>query len=276
MKLGGDAKTVRILHLSDMHLGNWPAGFGWLLDKRVLGVFTQHVRRRSRQDYGTVERLLPLAERVNPDVVVCTGDLGSIAEPSEFERALTVLKPLAERYGERFMYVPGNHDAYVGHQRNRMALERTCLELNGFGRDTFPCERVFDNVRFIMVDAAAPMPPWKSGGLVADDAMRRLEVILQRRRDDGERRVIVCHFPMMDYYGDSLGWRRKINIENNLRQWAEDGRFDVLLCGHLHKPFVWRHSGWTQVCAGSMTIARHVAVVDINETIECKFMKLKA
>ena len=274
MKLGGDAKTVRILHLSDMHLGNWPAGFGWLLDKRVLGVFTQHVRRRSRQDYGTVERLMPLVERVNPDVVVCTGDLGSIAEPSEFERALAVLKPLAERYGERFMYVPGNHDAYVGHQRNRTALEQTCLELNGFGRDTFPCERVFGDVRFIMVDAAAPMPPWKSGGLVADDAMRRLEVILQRRRDDGERRVIVCHFPMMDYYGDSLGWRRKINIENNLRQWAEDGRFDVLLCGHLHKPFVWRHSGWTQVCAGSMTIARHVAVVDINETIKCNFMKI--
>ena len=121
-----------------MHLGNWPAGFGWLLDKRVLGVFTQHVRRRSHQDFGCVERLLPLSERIKPDAVVCTGDLGSIAEPSEFDRALAVLKPLAERYGERFMYVPGNHDAYVGHQRNRTALERTCLELNGFGRDAFP------------------------------------------------------------------------------------------------------------------------------------------
>jgi len=257
-----------------MHLGNWPAGFGWLLDKRVLGVFTQHVRRRSHQDFGCVERLLPLAERIKPDAVVCTGDLGSIAEPSEFERALAVLKPLAERYGERFMYVPGNHDAYVGHQRNRTVLERTCLELNGFGRDAFPMERVFGNVRFIMVDAAAPMPPWKSAGLLTDDARQRLEAMLQRPREDGERRVVVCHFPMVDYYGGSLGWRRKINIENDLRKWAEDKLFDVLLCGHLHRPFVWRHGGWAQVCAGAMTITRHVAVVDVGETIECNFIKV--
>ena len=274
MKLSGDAETVRILHLSDMHLGNWPAGFGWLLDKRVLGVFTQHVRRRSRQDYGTIERLLPLVEKVHPDVVVCTGDLGSIAEPSEFERALAVLKPLAGRYGERFMYVPGNHDAYVGHQRNRTALERTCLELNGFGRDAFPVERAFGDVRFILVDAAAPMPPWKSAGRLTDDAKQRLEAMLRRQREEGERRVVVCHFPMVDYYGGGLGWRRKINIENDLRKWAEDKLFDVLLCGHLHRPFVWRHGGWAQVCAGAMTITRHVAVVDINETIECNLVKI--
>ena len=274
MKLSRDAETVRILHLSDMHLGNWPAGFGWLLDKRVLGVFTQHVRRRSRQDYGTVERLLPLVEKVHPDVVVCTGDLGSIAEPSEFERALAVLKPLAERYGERFMYVPGNHDAYVGHQRNRTALEQTCLELNGFGRDAFPCERVFGGVRFILIDGAAPMPPWKSGGQLADDAKQRLEAMLQCRREEGERRVIVCHFPMADYDGGRIDWRRRFSAESELRQWAEEGRFDVLLCGHIHRPFVWRENGWTQVCAGSMTIAQQVAVIDINETIECNFMKI--
>ena len=170
------------------------------------------------------------------------------------------------------MYVPGNHDAYVGHRQNRMALERTCLELNGFGREAFPCEKVFGDVRFILVDAAVPMPPWKSGGYVADNAIRRLEVMLQRRRDDGERRVIICHFPMVDYYGGSLGWRRKINIENDLRQWADDGRFDVLLCGHLHKPFIWREDGWTQICAGAITITRHVAVIDIGEKIECKFI----
>jgi len=265
---------VKILHLSDIHLGHWPAGFGWLLDKRVLGVFTQHVRRRSRQDFSCVERLLPLVERVNPDVVVCTGDLGSIAEPSEFEHAKAVLKPLAERYGERFMYVPGNHDAYVGHRRNRMALEQICLELNGFGRDAFPTERVFGNIRFVLVDAAAPMPPWKSGGRLTDNAKQRLEAMLQRRREDGERRVIVCHFPMADYDGGSLGWRRKINIENDLRKWAEDKLFDVLLCGHLHKPFVWRHGGWVQVCAGSMTLSRRVAVIDIDEKTECKFIEI--
>ena len=109
---------------------------------------------------------------------------------------------------------------------------------------------------------------------MADDAKQRLEAMLQRQREDGERRVVVCHFPMVDYDGGSLGWRRKINIESDLRQWAVEGRFDVLLCGHLHKPFDWRLSGWTQICAGSMTIARQVAVIDINETIECNFMNI--
>ena len=265
---------MKILHFSDMHLGNWPTGFGWLLDKRILGVFTQHVRRHAHQDFRSVERLLPLAERIKPDVVVCTGDLGSIAEPSEFERALKVLKPLAERYGERFMYVPGNHDAYVAHSRNKRALERICLELNGFGRKGFPVERVIDNVRFIMVDAAAPMPPWKSAGRLTDNAKQRLKAMLQRQREDGECRMIVCHFPMVDYDGGSLGWRRKINIENDLRKWAEDGLFDVLLCGHLHKPFVRRGNGWTQVCAGALTIVKRVAVVDVGEKIECEFIKV--
>ena len=265
---------MKILHLSDMHLGNWPSGFGWLLDKRVLGVFTQHVRRRSHQDFDCVERLLPLVERIKPDVVVCTGDLGSIAEPSEFERALTVLKPLAERYGERFMYVPGNHDAYVGHRRNRSALEGICLELNGFRRDAFPAERMFGNVRFIMVDAAAPMPPWKSAGRLTDDAKQRLEAMLQRQREEGERRVVVCHFPMANYDGGSLGWRRRISAERELRQWAEEGLFDVLLCGHLHKPFVRKGNGWTQVCSGAMTITRRVAVIDVAENIDYKFIEI--
>ena len=76
------------------------------------------------------------------------------------------------------------------------------------------------------------------------------------------------------YYGGGLGWRRKINIENDLRKWAEDKLFDVLLCGHLHRPFIWRHGGWAQVCAGAMTITRHVAVVDINETIECNLVRI--
>ena len=172
------------------------------------------------------------------------------------------------------MYVPGNHDAYVGHRRNRMVLERTCLELNGFERDAFPCERIFGDVRFFMVDAAAPMPPWKSAGNVTDDAMRRLDAMLSRRREDDERRIMVCHFPLYKYDGGGLGWRRRISVERELRRWAAEGRFDVLLCGHLHKPFIWREGGLTQVCAGSMTLSRRVAVIDIDEKTECKFIEI--
>lgn len=68
------------MHLSDLHFG--------------------------RIDYGTLQPLLETALRINPDVVVVSGDLTQRARVEEFEQASTFLDALP---GPQIV-VPGNHD----------------------------------------------------------------------------------------------------------------------------------------------------------------------
>ena len=263
---------MKLLHFSDIHIGLVPQGMRWLLDKRILGEATQFLRRRRRQHLEAVPALLELARAIQPDVIACTGDLTAVAAPREFERALELLEPFRKLVGEgRFFYVPGNHDAYVNDSAVVLARRRAVERLNGLdGGGALPLERTVDSVRFFCLDGAVPMPPWKSGGCMAARMMDELEQRLAAVRKADERRVVLSHFPVTDAGGRRLGWRRRAEGDERLGVLIAKGAADVLLCGHIHRPFANSVGACRQVCAGSLTLSRSAFLLELESGIAVK------
>ncbi len=258
---------MRLLHFSDIHIGLPPKGMGWLFDKRVLGTMTQFLRRRHRQDMAAIERLASVVGSARPDWIVCTGDLTAVSAPREFEEAVRRLTPLREAVGGRFIYLPGNHDAYVRNGASREALKRTLAALNGFesSDESLPLERLIGNVRLLFMDGACPMPPWRSAGRLPAGRLAELQRLLERPREPGELRLLVSHFPLYESDGRRHGWRRGLDGDVVLRGLVERGHADAMLCGHIHHPFRWERDGFVQYCAGSVTLSRSAVLLELAE-----------
>ena len=259
--------AMRILHFSDLHCGTTPHGLAWLTDKRLLGTLTQRLRRQAHQDWSTLDRLLQLADRLQPDLAVCTGDLCAVSNPDEFNRALQLLEPLRQRLPGRLVYLPGNHDAYVNRPETTAARLHAVRRLNGLSHHAghLPLKRTVGPLRLLLLDAARPMPPWRSGGVATLQQHAAILRQLIRPRRHGERRALISHFPLFRPDGAPLGWRRGITHDRLFRDLAQDGLLDLILCGHIHTPFLHRHGDCLQICPGSLTLHHHCAVIDVPD-----------
>ncbi|MBR4519537.1 MAG: metallophosphoesterase [Victivallales bacterium] len=260
------ANIFRILQLSDLHTGILDFQLGYCLDKRFFGRLNQATMRQRRLTLDRISAFARLQRELEADFTVCTGDLTSIGSEAEFLHCEELLKEVLENAGEAFAFVPGNHDAYV--RRNRPALAAAFRRLNGgkIELDMLPAVRRVGAVEFILLNAARPCAIWLSTGELSDAVWEKLDYILSSRESDVKARVLVCHFPMCDHLAKPLSWRTKLMGYERLVEWAKQGRFDAMLTGHVHYPFV-HHIGGSQalaVGAGSLTIYQSCAQIDID------------
>lgn len=92
-------KRLRILHLSDLHIGKERPEDGWRVE-RVMGEAWNRNLADIRQD-GPI------------DLICFTGDLAQKGHPNEYTRLTAVIANLLALTGcpiDRFFCVPGNHD----------------------------------------------------------------------------------------------------------------------------------------------------------------------
>jgi 3',5'-cyclic AMP phosphodiesterase CpdA len=256
---------MRIVHMSDIHVGRWPRSPRAFFDKRLLGAVNHLLRRARHVRLEYLARACDEIARLKPELVVCTGDITCIGSPEEHEAACALLEPLCADLGRRFLFVPGNHDAYVGAADCRAALARSFQRLNG-GRwqvDELPLEWDVSGLRFLLLDGARPVPCLLSSGVLAASTLDWLGQRLSRPREDGECRVVVSHFPLRGATGGPLGRRRRLEGAEAVWQHLAEGRLDLVLSGHVHVPFArWDADGRGEVCAGSLTLGGCFSVLD--------------
>lgn len=267
---------MRIVHFSDLHFGVFPSRLLSLPGKCLLGACNHLLRRRW---HFAADRLSYLAARLpdlSPDLVICSGDLATIGIPEEFSLVRGWLKPILDWAGERFLFVPGNHDAYTQHQFAQEALAETFHELNQ-GRWQLPQLPVAiecQQTKIVLLDGTKPAPFWLSTGELSQAAGARLQEMLPEKRSAEERHLAVCHFPAFNQQGKPLGWRRRMQGAEILGRLLGENRLDALLCGHIHKPFTLRTSEKSlQICAGSLTLNKSFAIIDLlpgQEEIVCQ------
>ena len=138
------------------------------------------------------ERLPALA----PDLIICTGDLVNISIPEEFALAQKLLQPILDWAGERFLYVPGNHDAYVDDPRCREALEQTFFQLNS-GRwqlSELPTTLQYDDIILLLINGTQPASFWLSNGILSEAEQARIDALMQEPCRPNEICPAVCHF----------------------------------------------------------------------------------
>jgi 3',5'-cyclic AMP phosphodiesterase CpdA len=192
--------TARLLHVSDLHTGT-------------------HEEREAEQ------ALARLVERLEPQIVVASGDLAHRGRPPQLKRAAELLRSL----GPPVLAVPGNHDLPYNASR--------------FVRPWAEFEKVFGTT-----EPTASSPELHVVGLNSARAFRhqggalssaQLDRAAERLGDaaPGALRVAVLHHHLL-----GAPWRaarkRPVSRRNRVLRALVDAGADLILAGHIHQAAV--------------------------------------
>ncbi|HEY6963466.1 MAG TPA: metallophosphoesterase [Gaiellaceae bacterium] len=188
---------TRLLHVSDLHFG-------------------------ARDDPVLERALATLVERVDPELVIASGDLTHRGRRDQHERAAAFLR----RLDLPVVAIPGNHDIpYTFPAR----FTKPWAEFDRLWETTEPVFST-DNVHVVGINSVRP---WRhqSGGV--NDA--QLDRVTERLRagPDGALRVAVLHHQMI-----GAPWRtRKKPVANRNHVLARlvDSGAELILGGHIHQ-----------------------------------------
>ncbi len=262
---------MRLVHFSDIHVGDFPRRMSSFFDKRLLGTLNFYLRRQHKMRPEFLTRAINKIKLLCPEWIICTGDLSCVGTPEELARAMELLEPLRKKFADRFIYVPGNHDFYVRNRHCEKALQDVFYELNGHRWHLSELPQKFDlhGLKLLIVNECCATNWFLSTGRITATARDRLREWLDAPRAEREKRILIGHFPLRDEQGRVLNWRRCLSGEEDVLHSAlREGRIDISLCGHIHEPFIRQEaSGAYEVCAGSLTVAGKINVIDyIPET----------
>jgi 3',5'-cyclic AMP phosphodiesterase CpdA len=189
--------AARILHVSDLHIG-------------------------TREDTSVERALTTLVERIEPELVIASGDLTHRGRHDQHVRAADLLRS----FGSPVVAVPGNHDIpYTFPAR----FTRPFAEFDGIWGTTDP---VYPSESWHVVGMNS-VRPWRhqSGG-VRTAQLERAAAELQKAAP-GALRVVVLHHQML---GSPWRSRKKPVARRNhvLRSLVEAGA-ELILAGHIHQ-----------------------------------------
>lgn len=200
----GKPRAMKILHVSDLHFG------------------PPYLPRVG-------EALVDVAPKLDPDLLVVSGDFTQRAKPEQFQAAAEFLQRLPDLPR---VVVPGNHDVPLYRIKER--LTEPHRHYRHYIRDELNTVYQTDRIIVVGLDSTAPRSAISNGRLhqaKLDFCRRAL-----REVDRDTIKVVVAHHhftPAPDYLHDQTmpKARRAVDL------FVELG-VDVILGGHLHRAFI--------------------------------------
>jgi 3',5'-cyclic AMP phosphodiesterase CpdA len=192
--------AVRVLHISDLHAGS---------------VAEAEVERG----------LEPLIQRIDPELIIVSGDLTHRGRREQHERAAAFLNQL----GRPLLVIPGNHDIPYTFPA------RFTRPFREFERIWTTTEPVFRSGSLFVVGLNS-VRPWRhqSGG-IRESQLRKAADLLAGA-PDGVVRIVVLHHHLI-----GAPWRsRKKPVARRTRVLASlvDAGAELILAGHIHQAAV--------------------------------------
>ena len=189
--------NARLLHVSDLHTG-------------------------THEETEVEHALARLVERLEPELVVASGDLAHRGRRQELERAANLLRSL----GPPVLAVPGNHD--LPHSPAR------------FGRPWTEFERVWETTEptvsapgLHVVGLNSARPFRHQGGALSQAQLARAAERLAQA-GEGALRVAVLHHHLI-----GAPWRaarkRPVSRRKHVLHALVDAGADLILAGHIHQ-----------------------------------------
>ena len=188
---------TRILHVSDLHVG---------------------ARAATAPEYALGE----VAERVDPELVICSGDLAHRGRREQHESAAAILREL----GRPILAVPGNHDIpYTFPAR----FSRPWAEFERLWETTQPVYRSSS----IVAVGLNSVRPWRhqSGGIRGSQLATAARVL--RETDGNPLRVAVLHHHLL-----GAPWRSRkkpVARRNHVLASLVDAGAELIVAGHIHQ-----------------------------------------
>jgi predicted MPP superfamily phosphohydrolase len=203
--------VVRIIHLSDLHVGHEECGtrFRTIIDNIVL-----------------------LKQPAKNYIILITGDIVDNANHEEqIDEAVNAIS-LLEEHGYRVLVVPGNHDYGTGVLGDMKFISIFKKKYYKSRKITYPKLDIIDEIAFIGLDSTTEelhrIDRFLCEGELGKLQLKRLKRILTRPEVSSRKKVVYLHHHPFDYKpGMQLkdSGELKIVIEN---------RIDMLLFGHYH------------------------------------------
>lgn len=202
---------LRIAHISDLHCGG-PHFIPSLLERSISEV-----------------------NDLEPDLVICSGDLTSFGLKAEYGEAKRFLDGLA---CESVVVIPGNHDSrnvgYV-HFEELFGDRNSVLRRGG--------------VTVVAIDSTEPDLDHGQVG------RGRYAWIQEQFAPPAELRIFVLHHHLLPVPG--TGRERNIVYDaGDLIECLQHSNVNVVLCGHKHVPYAWRLESLFIVNAGTVSSMR--------------------
>jgi 3',5'-cyclic AMP phosphodiesterase CpdA len=188
---------TRILHVSDLHVG---------------------ARAATSPEYA----LAAVTERVDPELVICSGDLAHRGRREEHESAAAILREL----GKPILAVPGNHDIpYTFPAR----FSRPWAEFERLWETTHPVYRSAN----ILAVGLNSVRPWRqqSGGIRTSQLDAAAGVL--RDAEGSPLRVVALHHHLL-----GAPWRSRkkpVARRNNVLASLVDAGAELIVAGHIHQ-----------------------------------------
>src|SRR6187399_1640177 len=207
----GAARPFRIAHLSDLHCGEQyfePT----LLDRAIAEI-----------------------NELEPDIVICSGDLTSFGFKHEYQLARQYLDKIA---CESLVVIPGNHDS-----RNVGYVHFEEL----FGERNSVLHR--DGVSVVAIDSTEPDLDHGQVG------RGRYGWIEEQFAAPADMRIFVLHHHLLPVPG--TGRERNIVYDaGDTLEALQRARVNLVLSGHKHVPYAWRLENIFVVNAGTVSTLR--------------------
>jgi 3',5'-cyclic-AMP phosphodiesterase len=206
-----DGKAFRIAHISDVHCGG--AHFVPSLMDRAIAEINE----------------------MEPDLVVCSGDLTTFGFKQEYMEAKAYLDKIECK---SFVVIPGNHDSrnvgYV-HFEQLFGDRNSVLRLGG--------------VTVVAVDST--QPDLDEGQI----GRGRYTWIEEQFADPCDLRIFVMHHHLLPIPG--TGRERNIVFDaGDAIECLQRSRVDLVLAGHKHVPYAWRLEDLFVVNTGTVSTTR--------------------
>lgn len=218
---------MKVLHVSDLHIGKRVNGMSMLDDQRYI-----------------LRQILDIAEKHQVSVLLIAGDVYDKASPSA--EAVTVFDAFltdAVAAGLRVLAIPGNHDS-----AERIAYAQGLLEKQGV---CLPPVYAGEVERVELEDEHGPVEFWllpflKPGDVrrffpdeeIGDDYSAALRAVLGACAiDQGKRNIVLSH-QLVTAYGtapDRADDEIKLGGMDNVDVSVYDA-FDYVALGHVHRP----------------------------------------
>lgn len=224
--------SLRFLHISDIHLLDLTGVSLWrYVNKRLSGRINLALRRGRSHDGRLFDAMLGMIPELGVDRLLVTGDLTNLSLESEFELVQRKLR----QSPVPVTVIPGNHDTYTRGSVRAGRFESFLSEfMDGerFDGAQYPFVVRHAGTAVIGVSTAIASLPLYAVGKVGGDQLARLGKILEATAEEGLRRVVLIHHPVVDGVSDT---RHDLVDRAAFAEVIARHGADLILHGHEHR-----------------------------------------
>jgi len=225
---------TKLIHFSDIHLWNSKDWDGDISIKRILGRINLLVNRAKHYPPDLGKKVVDTILDRDADAVIFTGDVSTASLISEFRSGWDLFAPLRDKWGDKFITIPGNHDRYTKNATQKRLFEKYFLQREV----TYPFAVEIDNtVGLIGIETCGPRTITSRGSLTP----RRIDQIIDLVESEKKKKEVVLvagHYPLIYPPNKEASWQHTLPFRQILLKRLLEAGVTLYLHGHVHHRWV--------------------------------------